>query len=297
MNDNYLANQASQILDNNHHHFDCTDSTNSQLIADIAHGRLDCNHCHLYTASIQTAGRGQHGRSWVSDAGNVFLSLYIPIGQPNTTIYLKQLSGILSLAVGFFLHQLPIIQSINIYRTNNRLSPIGVKWANDVGIYDQTLDTFLKLAGILIEPVFQKNNHQSQLVGVVTGIGLNVQHTPIITDGLYQATSLKDLIPSTDSLPSLGDLYSQIVQAILQAVITCNALNKHKYLTKFIDHFNQSHILTNRWVQIFIQNDMTNIYTQGKCLCINEQGGLILQTQQGIQSIFAGMAQLKKDTQ
>lgn len=290
-----ISKQGAQIFKQHHRHFGCTDSTNSQLIADIASGQQSCDEPHLYTASTQTAGRGQHGRTWLSADGNVFLSLYTPIGTPEHTIKLKQLSGMLALAVGFFLYRLPIIQEINAHRSAEQLPLIGLKWANDVGLYEKTLNKFLKLAGILIEPVFKKTKQGSTLVGAVTGVGLNVQNAPIITDGLYQAVSLKDLLPDTHNLPHAHALYPPIVHAILQAVMTCNRLDDSNHLVQFVSNFNQAHVLTNHWVHIFVHNDTKNIATQGKCLGIDTQGGLILQTEQGTCSIFAGMAQLQQD--
>lgn len=172
-------------------HFANIDSTNSQLINGITSNVLNHQKIHLFTADHQSAGRGQYGRTWVSNKGNVFLSLYIPIGK--SQYHLHQLSGMLSPVMGLALSQLPMIKAINQIRKNHQLSPIGVKWANDVGFYDDKVGIFKKLAGILIEPIFKKLNGKSVLVGVVVGVGLNVNSTPVIKNGLYQAVSLKDL--------------------------------------------------------------------------------------------------------
>ena len=269
-----------------HTHFDTTGSTNTQLIHAITDGTHPHTAPHLYTASHQTAGRGQHGRTWVSGADNVFFSLYAPIGQGEFELH--QLSGLLSLAVGYQLAQLKIIQTINQTRTENNLPPIGVKWANDVGFYDDEVGFFKKLAGILIEPVFKKLD-KNTLVGVVIGVGLNVNNSPIIKDGLYQATCLKEL---SDITTTAQDLYIPMANAIFQAVEICNHCKEPMYLQNFIDKFNANHLLTDKLIHIFMQNNMTDIYAKGRCIGIGNQGELLLNDHGDIKPIFAGMAKI-----
>lgn len=269
-----------------HTHFDSTDSTNTQLIHAITDGTHSHITPHLYTASHQTAGRGQHGRTWVSGADNVFLSLYIPIG--NGAYELNTLSGLLSLAVGYELANLPIIQNINAHRQTASLPPIGVKWANDVGFYDDKAGFFKKLSGILIEPVFKKLD-KNTLVGVVIGVGLNVNNSPVIKDGLYQATCLKEL---SDVKTTAQDLYIPMANAIFQAVEICNHCKKPMYLQNFIDKFNANHLLTDKLIHIFMQNNMTDIYAKGRCIGIGNQGELLLNDNGDIKPILAGMAKI-----
>lgn len=305
-----------------HHHFDSIHSTNTALIAAIADGTHPHTAPCLYTASHQSAGRGQHGRTWVSGADNVFLTLYVPIGQDDFNLH--QLSGLLSLAVGYQIAQLKIIENINQVRTKNNLPLIGVKWANDVGFYDDSLGMFKKLAGILIEPVFKKLNDKNTLVGAVIGVGLNVNSSPVITDGLYQATCLKELVPNNDlslsvrselikgcekiihgstisartdfSTLSAKDLYIPMTNAIFQAVQACNRCTEPMYLQHFVDEFNACHLLTDQDIQIFMQNNMNDIHAQGKCIGIGNQGELLLNDDGDIKPMFAGMAKIKPNT-
>lgn len=269
-----------------HTHFDTTDSTNTQLIHAITDSTHPHTAPHLYTANHQTAGRGQHGRTWVSGADNVFLSLYVPIGQGQFELH--QLSGLLSLAVGFELSHLTVIQTINQTRKTENLPPIGVKWANDVGFYDDKAGFFKKLAGILIEPVFKKLD-KNTLVGVVIGVGLNVHNSPVIKDGLYQATCLKEL---SDIKTTAQDLYIPMTNAIFQAIEICNHCKEPMYLQNFIDKFNANHLLTDKFIHIFMQNNMTDIYAKGRCIGIGNQGELLLNDNGDIKPIFAGMAKI-----
>lgn len=270
-----------------HTHFDITDSTNTQLIHAVTNGTYPHTIPHLYTASHQTAGRGQHGRTWVSGADNVFLSLYVPMGQG--AYELHTLSGLFSLVIGFHLVNMPIIQTINAHRQTNGLPPIGVKWANDMGFYDDKTGIFRKLAGILIEPVFKKLNDKNTLVGVVVGVGLNVNNSPMIKDGLYQATCLNEL---SDINTYAQDLYIPMTNTILEAIQICNHCKKPIFLQNFIKKFNADHLLTNKLIHIFIQNNMTDIYAKGKCIGIGSAGELLLNDGGDIKPIFAGMAKI-----
>ena len=61
----------------NHRHLTTSASTNSELITGVQNGTLNAVEMHLLTAETQSAGRGQHGRSWQSPRGNVYLSYII----------------------------------------------------------------------------------------------------------------------------------------------------------------------------------------------------------------------------
>ena len=246
----------------NHRHVISSPSTNSELIEAIQDGTLCANDVHLFTAETQTAGRGQRGRSWQSPPGNVYLSLYHPVQTP--------ISGILSLIIGVELAKIPIIQYLNSQLQAQGLTPIGVKWANDLGFYrqnsqkesrsknDQTqtdaeaIIYFNKLAGILIEPVWRAG----KLVGVVMGVGLNVQATPTLSaqtcEGMsYQALSLQDIfellnLPAKHpaiSLPSLQELYEQINNALIIAITRFTQISAEQaslqtpYMNEFLRQF------------------------------------------------------------
>ena len=224
----------------NHRHLTTSASTNSELIAAVQNGTLNAAEMHLLTAETQSAGRGQHGRSWQSPRGNVYLSLYYPVHMP--------ISGLLSLIIGVELAKMPVIQTLNEQLLAQGLTPIGVKWANDLGFYSSQHQTelnsfqlkqettpFYKLAGILIEPVLQAG----KLVGVVMGLGLNVKATPQLTaqtcEGMsYQAISLQDIEQllepkiQASSLPSLRELYQQMSKALIAAMTRFEHLGLEK---------------------------------------------------------------------
>ena len=292
------ANPSVHLPELTHRHVTSSASTNSELIEAVQDGTLNATELHLLTAESQSAGRGQRGRSWQSPRGNVYLSLYHPVHMP--------ISGLLSLVIGVELAKMPVIQTLNKQLRVQGLTPIGVKWANDLGFYqnppksdDAELDTqiiqFNKLAGILIEPVWKAG----KLVGVVMGVGLNVQATPKLTaetcEGMsYQAISLQDIYgmlesDNTNSLPTLQTLYQQISEALLAAMTRFEHFDIEKptghtyYLDSFSqefatldalaglrlqvtqDHYDKAHVVT---------GDACNIDTNG-CLQLRQDNGKI----------------------
>lgn len=282
-----------QKIHANHHHDALTDSTNTQLMTALTQGRLDPSRPHLWTADEQSAGRGQHGRSWVSGVGNVFLSLYVPMSTAADGFGLHRLSGLLSLSVGLTLSQLPIINAINDARVRSGLGKVGVKWANDVGYYDDTRHLFQKLAGILIEPVYVRRDDKTGLAGVITGIGLNVKSSPLIKDGLYQATCLQDLCDAAAiaDVPTAHALYQPMCQAVCQAIQWQNQLDDEHARLDFVDVFNQAHILTGKEIKVYARDEMQVVAQAGRCVGIDDQGALLLENAGSIERVFAGMIQ------
>ncbi len=287
------------------HHTAQSASTNSELIALITKGALDNNVIHRLTADSQTHGRGQHDRSWVSPVGNVYLSLYVP------SALMGQLTGLLSPIIGLHLYNMPIISAINHARRAQYLPTIGVKWANDLGFYENNAmrhpthhqaakTVFCKLSGILIEPV----KYQQKMTGVVIGVGLNVAVAPLITDGLYRACALADL---TDDVPALVRCYDEISGACLDAcahhqqmTAALSAKLRHlpydtQLITAFERAYDSAHALHDKHIGIFEQSNMTTPTHTGRCLGICADGTLKLATDTGIVHAHTGMARLLSD--
>ena len=306
----------------NHHHLASSGSTNSELIAALQNGSLNAAEMHLLTAETQSAGRGQHGRSWQSPRGNVYLSLYHPVHLP--------ISGLLSLIIGVELAKMPVIQVLNEQLRKQGLATIGVKWANDLGFYskqysqqhsfqkqsepesnDATLKPlestkqtlpFHKLAGILIEPVTKSG----KLVGVVMGVGLNVQATPKLTaqtcEGMsYQAISLRDIGAMLEPkappmpLPDLKTLYQQMSEALMAAMTRFEYLGLEKptgqryYLDSFLAQFDAMDALAGLRLRV-TQDYNGNIETLTGYACgLDTHGCLQLREYNGkISALFTG---------
>ncbi|GAA0800183.1 biotin--[acetyl-CoA-carboxylase] ligase [Psychrobacter piscatorii] len=305
-----LTSFSSRLSDLNHRHVASSASTNSELIEALQDRSLDIATVHVLTADTQSAGRGQHGRSWQSPRGNVYLSLYHPVHMP--------VSGLLSLIIGLELAKMPVIQTLNEQLLAQGLMPIGVKWANDLGFYpsqdvkhalldsgeahQQTLP-FQKLAGILIEPVTKSG----KLVGVVLGIGLNVQAAPKLTaqtsEGMsYQAISLQDIhgllhpeVAAATSLPDLQTLYQQMSKALMAAMTRFEHLGIEKptghtyYLDGFLQQFAAMDALAGLRLRVTQDYNNKKQVMTGLACGVDTHGCLQLQQDNGkISTLFTG---------
>lgn len=298
-----------------HRHVVSSVSTNSELIDAIKNGEIDTHAPYLLTAESQTAGRGQRERSWQSPRGNIYLSLYHPVQVP--------VSGLLSLVIGVELAKMSVIQSLNKQLHAQGLPVIGVKWANDLGFYtppsqyknsaeindsDLNINYFNKLAGILIEPVWQSG----KLVGVVMGVGLNVDATPALTtqtsEGMsYQAISLQDMMvqlkPETNpestvsmlSVPSLQDLYHQVSRALIDAMASFAQLAAERsttqtpYTDEFLRQFDAMDALTTLRLQVTQDHNGESHILTGHACGIDTNGCLQLRQDSGkISALFTG---------
>ena len=120
-------------------------------------------------AARQTAGRGRHGRNWVSDPGNLFVSLLLDCDAPPRTA--GQVSFVAALAVVDTLH--PLLPD----------ATVQIKWPNDVLVDGR------KIAGILLE------SHAAgagQVRALIVGIGVNLASAP--PDTAFPATCLAQII-------------------------------------------------------------------------------------------------------
>ena len=110
-------------------------------------------------ADYQTAGKGQRGNSWESEAGaNLTFSLVL---YPKFLSASKQFSLSRVVALG-------IVQTLKDYIKEG----ISIKWPNDIYYHDK------KLCGMLMEVYLDGSN----LSRCICGIGLNVNQTKFVSD-------------------------------------------------------------------------------------------------------------------
>lgn len=140
--------------------FDSIDSTNEEARR-LGGDALDRT---VIWAKRQTAGRGRRGRAWMSEPGNLFVSLVM---RPDVDMLAAaQLSFVAALAVADAVQPLP------------GRGHVTLKWPNDV------LIDGAKVSGILLEG----SSAGGVTDGVVIGIGINIASHP--PDTPYPATHL-----------------------------------------------------------------------------------------------------------
>ncbi|BFM15426.1 biotin--[acetyl-CoA-carboxylase] ligase [Maricurvus nonylphenolicus] len=144
--------------------FDEIDSTNTEAKRRADEG---CVNKSVFWATTQSKGRGRKTRSWISDEGNLFVSVLV-----------KDMAPAEKLA------NLSVIAAIAIGETIADLAPadcdIKYKWPNDVLINGR------KVVGILLESGIYKESHW-----VVLGTGVNVSSNPPDSEIMYPAANLK----------------------------------------------------------------------------------------------------------
>lgn len=156
-----------------------TNSTNTLLKQLAAEG----NPPDFIYAGYQTAGRGQTGNGWESEADkNLLCSILLP---PNKNLYF------LNIAVG-----VAIIRLMG--------EEFTIKWPNDIYWQDK------KLAGILVENAIVG----SEVKFSIAGIGLNVNQTEFKSDA-PNPVSLKQITGKEYNIDRLMNLLLKEVQKVL----------------------------------------------------------------------------------
>lgn len=145
--------------------FDTIDSTNSEA---ARQAKLGADEGLCIIARQQTAGRGRHGRTWVSekDAGLYFSVVLRP------RIDLR------------FLPLTTLMTGVAVHDTLKEfdLKP-DIKWVNDILIEDK------KVCGILAETIETQTG-----LAVIVGIGINLTSRNFPADVADTATSIEDAL-------------------------------------------------------------------------------------------------------
>ncbi len=167
-------------------HFSDIDSTNEEAKRQAAAGAS----AGLWlVAEKQSAGRGRHGRTWVSHVGNLHASLLL---YPACDLsHIPELSFVAALAVA---------KTVGHFADH---AEITCKWPNDV------LVDGAKIAGILLE---SESSGQPQKPYVIIGIGLNIRHHPDLVD--YPATCLADHTKAVNVAAVFEVLAAKLAEAV-----------------------------------------------------------------------------------
>ena len=169
-----------------------TDSTNSLMKELLAKGEWPEGENFIY-AGYQTAGRGQTGNGWESEADkNLLCSILLP---PKKNLF-----------------ELNVAVSVAVLRTMKGyglpVTGITIKWPNDIYWKDQ------KVAGILIETAIVGN----EIKYAIAGIGLNVNQTEWKTDA-PNPISLKQIYGTDFVVDELMQrLYTEVQKALKEDV-------------------------------------------------------------------------------
>ena len=142
--------------------FKKVNSTNNTAIRIIKNSNFKFG---MVTADTQLSGKGQYGKKWISNKGNLFVSFFHEIKNIN-----------ISLSTVTKINCLLVKKTIEKYYKKK----IVFKKPNDLLINKK------KISGILQEVIFVRDKKF-----LITGIGINIKKNPIIMN--YPATNLQEV--------------------------------------------------------------------------------------------------------
>ena len=137
-------------------------STNNTAIRIIK--KTNCKY-GMVISEIQTKGKGQYGRKWISYKGNLFVTFFHELNKIKFSV--------------------ATITKLNCLLVKKLIS----KYTSKKIFYKKPNDLFIdkkKICGILQEIIFMQNKKY-----LITGIGINIKKSPYIKK--YPTTNLNDL--------------------------------------------------------------------------------------------------------
>ncbi len=203
-------------------------------------------------SEVQTQGRGRSGRSWESPKGGLWLSLVVKPKIPVDRISLLQFLFANALRTG--IEEVYGVQS-------------EVKWPNDIVV------DWKKLAGILIEAKISG----PEMVYAIVGIGLNVNLTA-------------EQLPTGATSIFLVKRKRFSLEKTLSSILT--VLERH-----YENLRDESAVVGDWWKHcahrmkpVIIETGNGKIH--GKCVGVNPEGNIIIQTEQGNVTVPDGTLRL-----
>jgi len=255
----YLLNEA-QIRSKtnlNTHVFPSIDSTNQYLLDRVP--QLENGETCL--AEYQSQGRGRRGREWVSPFGsNLYMSMY------------WRLDAGMAAAVG-----LSLVVGVAIVEALEKsgINGVKLKWPNDLYYQDK------KLAGILVEMSGQAGG----AAHLVIGMGLNIAMSEQAKNITQPWTSVSQILDSDDIDRS------QLATTIIQACKTALEDYELQGMVGFVPRWNRLDNFIGRSVKLI----MGPREIQGVVEGINDQGAVLLKTENGIEAFVGGEISLRKN--
>lgn len=244
-----------------HHELDSTNDRAIELVR-----RNETPTPALIVAEHQTAGRGQRGRSWFSGDGSLTFSWIAPRLERSEFGSLP--TGLLPLATA-----LAIVDGIE---TVALLTGIQIKWPNDLIVAER------KLCGVLIESVSVGSEQF-----VVVGIGINVNNQDISrtqTDN-PDPTRPASLAPTSILMETQQHIS---IEELLLAIIDRLGSEFSQSLTPpstLIDRCNSRLAYLGQPV---IFTTPQGASTTGICEGVSRDGGLLIRSNEGLQTVTSG---------
>lgn len=209
-------------------------------------------------AEYQSKGRGRRGREWVSPFGcNLYLSMYWRLE--------TGMAGAMGLSLVVGVAIVEALEKLGI-------SGIKLKWPNDLYYQDK------KLAGILVE----MSGQAGSAAHLVIGMGMNLVMSGS-TQGITQPwTCLSDV---TEQAVDRNQLAATLINTLQ------DALNDYEMtgMQGFVERWNRLDNFLDRDIRLIMGNREVVGVSRG----INEQGAVLIQTNNGLETFIGGEVSLR----
>lgn len=209
-------------------------------------------------AEYQSKGRGRRGREWVSPFGcNLYLSMYWRLE--------TGMAGAMGLSLVVGVAIVEALEKLGI-------SGIKLKWPNDLYYQDK------KLAGILVE----MSGQAGSAAHLVIGMGMNLVMSGN-TQGITQPwTCLSDV---TEQAVDRNQLAATLINTLQ------DALNDYEMtgMQGFVERWNRLDNFLGRDIRLILGNREVVGVSRG----INEQGAVLIQTNNGLETFIGGEVSLR----
>ncbi|EGQ8513557.1 TPA: bifunctional biotin--[acetyl-CoA-carboxylase] ligase/biotin operon repressor BirA [Vibrio parahaemolyticus] len=231
-------------------------STNQYLLEKVS----ESDKGRVCIAEYQAQGRGRRGRQWISPFGtNLYLSMYWRLDAG-----MAAAMG-LSLVVG--IAAVEALESIGI-------QGVKLKWPNDIYYQDK------KLAGILVEMSGQAGGAAHLVIGMGLNIGM-----PDVQPGIDQPWTTLNQISNEVSIDR--------TQLAIRLIDHWKAALEEYELTGlggFVERWNRLDNFIGRPVKLLMGPREIHGVVQG----IDQQGGVVLKTENGLETYIGGEISLRK---
>lgn len=212
-------------------------------------------------ASAQTRGRGRLGRVWDSPPGGVYLSMLL---RPDVA---PADAGTLPLVVGLGV-------ALGLESLGAR---VGLKWPNDVWLFDAAGTSAGKVAGILLESMIEGE----LLAWVVAGVGVDVRAAGEASPG---AAYLESLSGGTPPLAA-------VAAAVLDGVAEVLTRSAETGFADLAAEWSRRSVLTGRAVTV--SDAAGRVIATGCVAGVDESGRLVVDSAEGPRAIAAGDVTLR----
>jgi BirA family biotin operon repressor/biotin-[acetyl-CoA-carboxylase] ligase len=217
----------------------------------------DLNHFTWVISDEQTQGRGRIHHTWIGDDASLMCSVLIKddINLSNISLY-------------------PLIAAQSLHKVLSKYhKDMMIKWPNDLYIKDK------KIAGILTESIIESNN----VLAIILGFGVNLNQSSFLND-------LKD-IASSMYLHTHQTLDKTIILNQLSDQLLSDLKQNQKFPLDVIEYCNKHNYLKDLDITYLKEDKLID----AKAFYINNQGQLVVETKDGLQSLNSGLVSLKRN--